>query len=93
MKLVRPELSPPDCPRQFARPGLGLPRACRGVEGRTRKTPADVAREALVAAGLRAPNQREFGINDPYAWELFRPPPSMLPPFPPCWTPKVERDD
>ena len=62
------------------------------LEGRTRKTPADVAREALVAAGLRAPNQREFGINDPYAWELFRPEPSMLPPFPPCWLPGVARD-
>ena len=60
---------------------------------RTRKTPADVAREALVEAGLRAPNQRQFKINDAYAWELFRPPPSMLPPFPRCWTPKVERDE
>ena len=43
---------------------------------------ADLKREALVAAGLRAPNQREFNINDDYAWELFRPEPSMLPPFP-----------
>jgi len=90
VKRGRPELSPPDCPRRLTRPGLV--RACREVEGRTRKTPADVAREALVAAGLRAPNQREFGINDPYAWELFRPEPSMLPPFPPCWLPGVARD-
>jgi hypothetical protein len=92
VKLVRPDLRSPDCPLRFARPGLGLVRACREVEGRARKTPADVAREALVAAGLRAPNQRLFGINDPYAWELFRPEPSMLPPFPPCWLPGVERD-
>ena len=56
------------------------------------KSWAEVKREALVAAGLRAPNQREFGINDDYAWELFRPAPSMLPPFPPSITPKVERD-
>ena len=56
------------------------------------KSQADLKREALVAAGLRAPNQREFGINDDYAWELFRPEPSMLPSFPRCWTPKVERD-
>ena len=62
-------------------------------DGRARKSRADVAREALVAAGLRAPNQRLFGINDSYAWELFRPPPSMLPHFPPCWTPKVDRDE
>ena len=52
----------------------------------------DLMREALVAAGLRAPNQREFGINDDYAWELFRPEPSMLPNCPRSWTPKVERD-
>ena len=56
------------------------------------KSWADVKREALVAAGLRAPNQREFQINDDYAWELFRPEPSMLPHFPPSITPKVERD-
>ena len=60
---------------------------------RLRKSCADVLREALVAAGLRAPNQREFGINDDYAWDLFRPPPSMLPAFPRCWTPKVEFDE
>jgi len=73
---------------------------------RTRKTPADLLADlaadhpwdsdeyrALVAAGLRAPNQRHFTILSPYAWELFRLPPSMLPPFPPCWTPKVERDE
>jgi hypothetical protein len=47
-----------------------------------RKSYAEVVQEALVAAGLRAPNQREFNINDEYAWELFRPPPSMLPDFP-----------
>ena len=60
---------------------------------RRRKSYADVVAEALVAAGLRAPNQRQFGINDAYAWDLFRPPPSMLPPLPRCWTPKVERDE
>ena len=73
---------------------------------RTRKTPADLAADlaadhrwdsdeyrALVAAGVRAPNQRHFDILSDYAWELFRPPPSMLPPFPRCWTPKVERDE
>jgi len=34
---------------------------------RVRKSYADVVREALVAAGLRAPNEREFKINDDYA--------------------------
>ena len=70
--------------------GRPSPASVRGAP--RRKSPADVAREALVAAGLSAPNQRLFGINDPYAWELFRPEPSMLPPFPPCWLPRVERD-
>ncbi len=51
----------------------------------------DAARPKPVEG--RAPNQREFQINDDYAWELFRPPPSMLPEFPRCWTPKVELDD
>ena len=60
---------------------------------RMRKSPADVMREALVAAGLRAPNQREFGINDDYAWELFRPEPSMLPNFPMTRHNRVERDE
>ncbi len=57
------------------------------------KTYAEVVREALVAAGLRAPNQREFGINDDYAWELFRPEPSMLPDFPMTRHNRVERDE
>ena len=56
------------------------------------KSQADLKREALVAAGLRAPNQREFGINDDYAWELFRPEPSMLPNFPMTRQNRVERD-
>ena len=56
------------------------------------KTHADLMSEALVAAGLRAPNQREFGINDDYAWELFRPKPSMLPNFPMTRHNRVERD-
>ena len=68
---------------------------------RTRKTPADLLAEVRLFTKPphpepvegRTPGQREFGINDPYAWELFRPPPSMLPPFPPCWTPKVQRDE
>lgn len=59
---------------------------------RQRKSWADLKREALVAAGLRAPNQREFGINDDYAWELFRPEPSMLPHFPRHRHNPVERD-
>ncbi len=49
----------------------------------------------------RAPNalpsavegQREFGINDDYAWELFRPEPSMLPNFPMTRHNRVERDE
>ena len=57
------------------------------------KSQADLKREALVAAGLRAPNQREFGINDDYAWELFRPKPSMLPNFPMTRHNRVERDE
>ena len=57
------------------------------------KSQADLKREALIAAGLRAPNQREFGINDDYAWELFRPEPSMLPNFPMTRHNRVERDE
>ena len=38
--------------------------------------------DALVAAGLRAPNQREFTLNSAYAGSLFRPEPSMLPQLP-----------
>ncbi len=73
---------------------------------RQRKTPADLRADiaadhpwdsdeyrALVAAGLRAPGQRHFTINCPYAWALFRPPPSMLPAFPPHDSPPVERDE
>ena len=56
------------------------------------KTPADVKREALVAAGLRAPNQREFTLNSAYAWALFRPEPSMLPQIPLLRHNPVERD-
>ena len=56
------------------------------------KSQADLKREALIAAGLRAPNQRKFGINDDYAWELFRPEPSMLPNFPMTRHNRVERD-
>ena len=72
---------------------------------RQRKTPADLLADlasehpwdsdeyrALVAAGLRAPNQRHFNILSSEAWDLFRPPSSLLPPFPRCWTPKVERE-
>jgi len=50
---------------------------------RHRKTPADVAREALIHAGLRAPNMREFGLNDEHAKTLCHPP-SALPKFPRC---------
>ena len=46
-----------------------------------RKTPADLAREALIQAGLRAPNQRQFKLNDDYAKTLCHPP-SLLPKFP-----------
>ena len=52
---------------------------------RTRKTPADLRREALIHAGLRAPNMREFGLNDDYARSLCHPP-SALPKFP-DWRP------
>ena len=68
---------------------------------RQRKTPADLLADVRLFRKSahpehvegRAPNQRHFNILSDYAWELFRPPPSMLPPFPPCWTPKVERDE
>ena len=46
-----------------------------------RKTPADVAREALIQAGLRAPNTRQFTLDDDYAKTLCHPP-SALPKFP-----------
>ena len=55
---------------------------------RDRKTPADLRREALIHAGLRAPNMREFGLNDDYALTLCHPP-SALPKFPRCSTPPV----
>lgn len=48
---------------------------------------------ALVAAGLRAPNQREFTLNSAYAWSLFRPEPSMLPNFPRHRHNPVEQDE
>ena len=48
-----------------------------------RKTPADVRREALIKAGLRAPNLREFGLDDDYAKTLCHPP-SALPKLPRC---------
>jgi hypothetical protein len=73
-----------------ARPEALLSAVEGPVEGR--------APNALPSAGSpercrRVEGQREFGINDDYAWELFRPPPSMLPASPRCWTPKVERDE
>ena len=56
-----------------------------------RKTLADVRREALIKAGLRAPNLREFGLDDDYAKTLCHPPvlslvegPSALPKLPRC---------
>ena len=52
---------------------------------RHRKTPADLRREALIQAGLRAPNMREFSLNDHYARTLCHPP-SALPTFP-DWRP------
>ena len=63
---------------------------------RHRKTPADIRREALAQAGLRAPNalpsavegMREFGLNDEYAKTLCHPP-SALPSFPKCDRPPV----
>jgi len=65
------------------------------------KPRADFVNEALVRAGLSAhpepvegaPNQRQFGINDDYAWQLFRPPPSLLPNFPRHVHNPVERDE
>ncbi len=64
-------------------------------------SPADLKREALALKNSahpelvegRAPNQREFGINDDYAGELFRPEPSMLPNFLMTRHNRVERDD
>ena len=53
-----------------------------------RKTPADIRREALIQVGLRAPNTREFGLNDDYARTLCHPP-SALPSFPKCSRPPV----
>ena len=50
------------------------------------------AYDALVAAGLRAPNMREFTLNSPEAWALFRPEPSLLPNFPLTRHNPVERD-
>ena len=60
---------------------------------RHRKTPADVIREALIQAGLRAPNTREFSLSacpeqsrrDDYELTLCHPP-SALPKFP-DWRP------
>ena len=54
-----------------------------------RKTPADIRREALALLKPahpepvegRAPNQRQFTLNDDYAKTLCRPP-SALPKFP-----------
>ena len=48
-----------------------------------KKTPADVRREALIKAGLRAPNLREFGLDDDYAKTLCHPP-SAYPRVPRC---------
>jgi len=45
-----------------------------------------------VAAGQKVPNQREFTLNSPEAWELFRLEPSMLPTFPRHRHNPVERD-
>ena len=45
--------------------------------------PADIRREALIKAGLRAPNLREFGLDDDYAKTLCHPP-SALPKLPRC---------
>lgn len=71
---------------------------------RHRKTPADLRREALIQAGLRAPNTREFSLNacpehsrgDDYALtrRLSRAksrghPPSALPKFPDARHPPV----
>ncbi len=68
---------------------------------RQRKTRAELVAEALAFMKSahpepvegRTPNQRQFGINDPEAWELFRPPPNMLPAFPPSFQNPVERDE
>ena len=63
---------------------------------RHRKTPADIRREALAfkepahpePVEGRAPNMREFGLNDEYARTLCHPP-SALPSFPKCSRPPV----
>ena len=54
-----------------------------------RKTPADIRREALIQAGLRAPNVRQFTLDDGYAKTLCHPP-SLLPKFP-HYAPRVLR--
>ena len=46
-----------------------------------RKTPADIRREALIQVGLRAPNTRQFTLDDDYARTRCHPP-SLLPKFP-----------
>jgi hypothetical protein len=76
---------------------MKLPRQCktpadlrRDIAGQSALTAAEQA--ALVAAGLRAPNMRNFTLNSATAWDLFRPPPSMLPKFPLLRYNPVERD-
>lgn len=66
---------------------------------RRRLTPAEVRREALVRAGLRAPNQREFDLNSAEAYEALCPRDSepwirngSLPREPRAWPRMVERD-
>lgn len=90
MKPARP-------PSPRARAPAPPPRTCKTLADLRRDLaggPGLGARErqALVAAGLLAPNMRSFTINSAVAWQLFRPAPSMLPPPPPCWLPAVERD-
>ena len=51
------------------------------------------AYDALVAAGLRAPNMREFTLNSPEAWALFRPEATLLPQIHLLRHNPVERDE
>ena len=51
------------------------------------------AYDALVAAGLRAPNMREFTLNSPEAKALFRPEATLLPQIHLLRHNPVERDE
>ncbi len=55
-------------------------------------TPTQLRDEALAAAGLRAPNQRQFKLNSEEAHRLLCHPPSALPQIPLMRHNPVERE-